>query len=104
MNVPGLGITTLISVHLSSSPKTVSDRAKQLQVASDWETSLPARDVIIYGGDFNTSFSGFPITLGYGVTPDYIFVEGAWIVNTQQVLTGQKVIDHAGGVLVEVER
>ena len=103
VDVPGLGITTLISVHLASSPKTIADKARELALLAEWRRGLPERDALIYGGDFNTAFDRFPN--GYGVSPDYIFVEGgARIINAQQVLTGQVVTDHAGGILVEVER
>jgi endonuclease/exonuclease/phosphatase family metal-dependent hydrolase len=102
VDVAELGRITLISVHLTSSPKTVGDKAKQLAMVSDWKSSLSARDVTVYGGDFNTGFDSYPNETGYGVCPDYIFLEGAKIVNRQTVLTGKIVTDHACGIMVEV--
>ena len=104
VDVPDLGITTLVSVHLTSSPKTVADKAKQLKMVSDWKAGLPERDVTIYGGDFNTSFDGEPKDKMFGVEPDYIFVEGATLAKGYQVLTGMVVTDHEGGVVAEVTK
>lgn len=110
VDVPGLGITTLISVHLTSSPKTQEDRVAQFKKLFEWLPGLPDSDVRVVGGDFNTSqenpafmatFGGAVIT---GQSPDYICVDGAKIVKGYPVLTGQVVTDHECGVIGEVEK
>lgn len=105
VDVQGLGITTLISVHLTSSAKTAADKAKELELLAAWRRGLPESDAVIWGGDLNFDFDVFPIGAKYGVAPDYIFVEGAArIIDAGEVLTGHEVTDHKCGVLVEVGR
>lgn len=101
VDVPDLGITNLISVHLTSNPKP-GGKAEQLRKLTEWKASLPARDVTILGGDFNT---GFPVDMdkGYGSAPDYIFVEGARITRADLVFEDRVVSDHLG-VVVGVSR
>jgi endonuclease/exonuclease/phosphatase family metal-dependent hydrolase len=99
---PGLGITTAISVHLTSNPETGGGRVEQLKKVRDWKNSLPARDVTIIGGDWNTTFPRDGETM-FGQAPDYIFVEGANLTRGEQVFTDHVVSDHVG-IMVEVER
>ena len=105
VSVPGLGMVTCISVHLVSAPKTPADKANELAMVDSWKAGLSARDVTVFGGDFNYSFNSSPSGMEYGgLSPDYIFVEGAKIIDWETVLTGQVVTDHACGVLVEIGR
>lgn len=105
VDVPGLGIMTAISVHLTSNPKTEADRARQLAEVNAWKAALPERDLTVYGGDFNAAFDRWPKETSYGFAPDYIFIEGAGkIIEGRPVLTDGVVTDHYGGVLVEVAR
>ncbi len=104
VDVPDLGITALVSVHLTSAPKTDADKAKQLQLVSGWIAGLPARDVTICGGDFNTSFEGeSPFFLRTGQTPDYIFVAGAALAKGYPVISDYLVSDHVG-IVAEVKK
>lgn len=109
VNVPGLGITTLVSVHLTSSPKSEDSRQSQFRRLHNWIDGLPPDDCCIVGGDFNTSqftppftatFNGTVIT---GQTPDYICVDGGRIVKGYPVFTDHVLSDHVG-VVAHVEK
>lgn len=109
VDVPGLGITTLVSVHLTSSPKTQAAREEQFIRLWNWIDGLPLDDCCVIGGDFNTSginpafsavFGGAMIT---GRSPDYICVDGARIIKGTLVFTDHVVSDHAG-VMAEIDR
>jgi endonuclease/exonuclease/phosphatase family metal-dependent hydrolase len=110
VNVPDLGITTLISVHLSSSPKTEAHRASQFLKLHLWINKMPPADVWICGGDFNAAqndpaflpVSGTGNVIGQA--PDYIFVDGAKIAKDYPALSGHIVTDHDYGIVAEVEK
>jgi endonuclease/exonuclease/phosphatase family metal-dependent hydrolase len=109
VDVPGLGITTLVSVHLTSSPKSEFSRQCQFFKLRHWIDCLPPSDCRIIGGDFNTAQDNpaFEVTFGgmaiAGDPPDYICVDGGRIVKASTVFTDRVVSDHAG-VLAQVER
>jgi|WetSurMetagenome_2_1015567.scaffolds.fasta_scaffold214230_1 endonuclease/exonuclease/phosphatase family metal-dependent hydrolase len=104
VDVPGLGIANLISVHLSSCAKTIADKARELALVSEWRQTLSPCDVEVFGGDFNTSLDGMKAGTSFGASPDYVFVQGGQIINPLKVFPGQTVTDHDCGLLVEVAK
>jgi endonuclease/exonuclease/phosphatase family metal-dependent hydrolase len=110
VEAPVMGITTLVSVHLTSSPKTEADRQAQFDKFPRWFLGMAPVDVRVVGGDFNTgqnnsAFKGvFGIDNITGQSPDYITVAGARVLKGYPVLAGQNVTDHRGGVVAEVEQ
>jgi endonuclease/exonuclease/phosphatase family metal-dependent hydrolase len=109
VDVPDLGITNLVSVHLTSSPKSEFARQCQFFKLQRWINGLPPNDCCIVGGDFNTSQDNpaFAVTMGKaaitGEAPDYICMDGARIVSSSKAFTDRVVSDHAG-VLAQVEK
>jgi endonuclease/exonuclease/phosphatase family metal-dependent hydrolase len=109
VDVPGLGRVSIVSVHLTSSPKTEGDREQQLIKLVRWLPTLPESDVQICGGDWNTdrNNAAFRLTMGVegitGQAPDYICVRGAQIVKASTVFTDRVVSDHVG-IIAEAEK
>jgi endonuclease/exonuclease/phosphatase family metal-dependent hydrolase len=105
VDVPDLGIANLISVHLTSSPKTEQARGDQYSNLLTWINSLPPADVTILGGDFNLDLDNpcYKQIMLYGfepvamAPPDYIFLRGsASCLDRQRVFQGHFVSDHEG--------
>jgi endonuclease/exonuclease/phosphatase family metal-dependent hydrolase len=97
-----------VNVHLSSSPKTQTDRESQVNKLLDFVKSLDS--VVVLGGDFNFDKNNncFKMILDNGFKligesiPDFIFVNNDLFGNYKVVLNDGTVTDHKGGILVGV--
>lgn len=97
-----------VNVHLSSSPKTQTDRESQVNKLLDFVKSLDG--VVVIGGDFNfyKNNNCFKMIMNNGFkligesVPDFIFTNDDLFGNYKVVLNDGTVTDHRGGILVEI--
>lgn len=108
---PEFGRTLLVSVHLSSGPKTPSDQVDQTRKLLAWMGGMEKAGMTILGGDCNfaagSSSDVLLVESGYQTAgespPDFIYTAGARVVSHRVVMTDREITDHDGAVLVEVE-